>query len=53
MREINETEDTSDKNKMKEKTVEKGRQGIEITKDDKDEEVNYKARTEVSSNENE
>ena len=53
MREINETESTSDKENRQETTIEKGQQGIAITQDDKEEGANYKARTEDSSNENE
>ena len=53
MREINEKVSTSDKNNRQETTVEKGRQGISITQDDKEEGDKYKARTQESSNENE
>ena len=46
MIEINETEDMSGKNKRNETIVEKGRQGIKVTQDEKEEGHNNREKTE-------
>ena len=53
MREINDTENNSEKERRQETIAEKGQQGITITQDDKEERVDHKVRMEDSHNENE